>query len=257
MVKGTTVIGLVGVLLLAESMDASDCSIASHHGGLAFPVERVATDWVCRLQMIIDDHTTADKVGPIRVALSETIYRYLLDRPQFAAALLNRLDLGLYKAEVKGSGRFWGDDGEGTRGVVELVYEDRTSRIYYLDGTHDSRLLANIAGKAVVFLRMEPVRDMDGSAGMDSTLIAYTRLDNRMLSGLVSLIRPLVGGIVTHKLRKGVESVDQLGHLMRESPELVLFEAMDPPALASENVVWLKEVLGGLGSQDAGEPRHP
>ena len=158
----------------------------------------------------------------------------MLDRPPLAAALINRLDLGLYKSEARGPGRFWGDDGEGTEGIVQLVYQNRTSRIYYLEGSHDSRLLPNITGKAVVFLRMDQVKDADGIEAMDSTMVSYTKLDNRLLSGVVSLLRPLIGGTVKRKLSKGVETVNRLSILMRQHPDRVLFEAMDPPAFPDE-----------------------
>ncbi len=233
---------------------SGSCTLSSEHGGITFSVERVGPDWVCRLQSVIDNHTTTNKVGPMRTALSRSMYRYLLDRPPLAAALIDRLDLGLYKSEARGPGRFWGDDGEGTRGIVQLVHEDHTSRIYYLEGVHDSRLLPDVAGKAVVFLRMIPVRDESGVESMDSTIVSYTKLDSRVLSGLASLFRPLVRGIVTRKLQKGVETVDRLGQLMRHHPARVLAEAMDPPALPDEDVAFLKEALAG--PRRPGSPSH-
>lgn len=129
---------------------------------------------------------------------------------------------------------------------MQLVYQDRHSRIYYLEGSHDGRFLPHLTGKAVVFLRMSPVKDTDGMEAMDSTMVSYTRLDNRILSGVVSLLRPLIGGTVTRKLRKGVETVNQLSLLMRQHPDRVLFEAMDPPAFPEDEVVFLKQALESL-----------
>ena len=219
------------------------CSVPSKHAGMTFPIEKVDPEWTCRLYEIIDDYTTVNKVGPIRTGLSESLYRQLLDRPPLAAALINRLDIGLYTSEARSSGRFWGDDGEGTKGIVQLVYEDRTSRIYYLEGFHDSRLLPNIAGKAVVFLRMDSVKDVDGIDAVDSTMAAYTKLDNRILSGLASILRPLIGKVVAGKLIKGVNTVNRLSRLMRQDPDRVLFEAVAPPALPDDDVAFMKQVL--------------
>lgn len=219
------------------------CFVSSRHAGVIFSVDRVDRDWTCRLQSIIENHTTISSVGPIRAAMSASMYHYLLDRPPLAAALINRLDLGLYKSEDRGPGRYWGDDGEGTRGLVQLVSEDRTSRIYYLEGIHDSRLLPAITGRAVVFLKMMPVADTGGMEAMDSTIVSYTKLDNRIFSGVVSMLRPLVGGIVTRKMKKGVETVNRLGQMMRQHPDRVLFEAMDPPPLPDEDVAFLREAL--------------
>ena len=246
---------MVGVLFVALGLESvvctrpgwsEDCTLTPHHGGMVFPVEKIKRDWVCRLQSIIDDATTTNIVGPTRVALSESLYRYLLDRPPLAATLIHRLGFGLYSSEFRGPGRFWGDDGEGTKGVVELVYEDASSRIYVLEGTHKGRLLPHISGKAVVFLSMNVVRDQVSREMMDSTLVAYTKLDNRFLSGLVSLLRPLIGGIAGGKLKKGVETVNRLGMAMRQNPELVLSKAIAPPAVPDVDVAFLRETLGGL-----------
>ena len=154
------VIGL-SAAICSSPAQSETCVLSPEHAGITFPVEKLDPDWVCRLYAIVDHYTTVSKVGPVRTGLSESLYRQLLDRPPLAAALIKRLDLGLYKSEARGPGRFWGDDGEGTKGIVQLVYQDRTSRIYYLEGSHDSRLLPNIAGKAVVFLRMDSVTDAD------------------------------------------------------------------------------------------------
>lgn len=244
----------LSLVLPARSARSETCAISSHHAGMVFPVEGVDRDWACRLQSVIGDYTTVSTVGPIRAALSESMYQYLLDHPPLAAALIDRLKLGLYKSEARGPDRFWGNDGEGTQGIAHLVYKDRTSRLYYLEGSHDSRLLPHVTGKAVVFLRMKAVKESDGAEAMDSTLVSYAKLDNRILSGFVSLLRPLIGGVVTGKLRKGVETVNQLGLVMRQHPERVLFEATDPPALPDRDVAFLKEALGS--PQSPGAARH-
>ncbi len=234
----------VAIVLFAGVAGAESCSLSPVHGDLTFPVERIPSEWTCTLQAIIKSHTTVTRVGPIRVAMSEPLYRYLLGEPPFTASLIRRLGLGPYHSQAWGERRFWGDDGEGTKGFVQLVYEDAESRIYLLDGSHESRLLPHITGKAVVFLRMAVVRDQQGNEDMDSTIVAYTKLDNRLLSGLVSFLHPLIRGMVTSKLQKGVETVHRLGLAMRQQPSRVLREAEQPPPLPEQHLVFLRTVLG-------------
>jgi hypothetical protein len=242
----SSVAGVILVLTLSgcfTEAGADSCALESQHAGISFPVQHLSGDWACRLKVVIDHYTTANSVGPLKTAMDESMYRYLLDRPPLAAALINRLDLAEYKAETRGPDIWWGNDGEGTEGIVQLVYQDRTSRVYYLEGTHRSRLLPNLSGKAVVFLRMGVGKEPSGLEFMQNTMVAYTMLDNRVLSGLATLLRPLVGATVSRKLAKGVNVVNRLGLEMRLRPDRVLFEATDPPALPDHDVAFLKQAL--------------
>lgn len=242
------VIGL-SAAIYSSPAHSETCVLPSQHAGVTFPMEQVEADWACRLQPIISHYTTANKLGPLRTPLPEAVYAYLLDHPPMGAALVNRLGIAPYQSEMRGPARYWGNDGEGTEGIVQLVYQDRTSRIYYLEGSHDSRFLPHITGKAVVLLRMNQVTDSNGTEAMGSTLVFYTRLDNRLLSGIVSLLRPLVGSTVTRKLAKGIDAVNRLSQVMRQQPDRVLSEAAKSPALSSGEMAFLRQALVSL--------RHP
>lgn len=239
------VIGL-STIMYSGPAQSETCSLPSQHIGVTFPIEQIEAHWACRLQPIISHYTTANKLGPLRTPLPEAVYLYFLDHPPMAAALVNRLGIAPYKSEMRSAGRFWGNDGEGTSGIVELVYQDRTSRVYYLEGSHDSRFLPRITGKAVVLLRMNPVKGSNGVEAMDSTLVSYSRLDNRLLSGIVSLLRPLAGNAETRKLAKGVDTVNRLSQVMRQQPDRVVSEATKSPGLSFDEVAFLKHALENL-----------
>jgi len=249
LMRSSVVVGTM-TLALAGSLDeawADSCRLEAVHGGISFPVQHIPEDWACRLKLVIDHYTTANTLVSLKTAMDASMYFHLLDHPPLAAALINRLDLADYKAEMRGPGRWWANDGEGTEGMVQLVYQDHAIRVYYLEGTHRSRLLPNVSGKAVVFLRMGTVKEPSGLEAMENTLVAYAMLDNRVFSGLASLLRPLVGATVIRKLRKGVDVVNRLGLEIRQRPERVLFEAIDPPPLPDEDVAFLKQALDGKG----------
>ena len=240
---------LTAALALSDSSGQAEsdrCSLPSHHVGMVFPLDQVDAAWTCRVEPIIAHYTTANKVGPIRTMLPEEIYLYLLEHPVMAAALVNRLDLALYKAELRGSEAFWATDGEGTEGIVHPLYQDRSTRIYYLEGTHDGRFLPRVSGKALVLFKLQPVKDGQGGESMDNTMVAYLRLDSRLYSGLLSMLRPLIGNVVNRQVVKAFDAARRLAGAMRDHPEQVLFEATDPPGLPDEQVAFLKAALASL-----------
>ncbi|MBS0170093.1 MAG: hypothetical protein JSR62_07025 [Nitrospira sp.] len=232
--------------LSAGHAESSRCALPSLHAGVLFPLDRIDAAWTCRIEPIVTHYTTANKVGPIRTPLPEDAYLYLLEHPVMAAALANRLDLGLYKAEWRGQETFWATDGEGSEGIVHPLYQDRGTRVYYIEGTHDGRFLPRVSGKALVLFKLQPVKDGQGTESMDNTMVAYLRLDNRLYSGLLSLLRPLIGTVVNRQVVKAFDAARRLAGAMREHPEQVLFEATDPPGLPDEQVAFLKTALAAL-----------
>jgi len=72
-----------------------------------------------------------------------------------------------------------------------------------------------------------------------------------VLSGIASLLRPLIGGAVTRKLAKGTETVNRLSLLIRQEPERVMFEALDPPPFADDEVALLRQVLARVRLESA------
>ncbi|THJ22101.1 MAG: hypothetical protein CAF45_010550 [Nitrospira sp. CG24E] len=247
------VIGL-SAMIYAGLVHSEACLLSSQHAGVTFPVEQIEAGWGCSLQSIISDYTTANKIGPIQVLLPAPVYRFLLDRPPMTAALINRLDLSPYRSEARGPGRFFVNDGEGTEGMIELVYQDPTNRIYYVEGTHTSTLLPDINGKAIVFVKMGPGQDGQGNEAVETTLVAYAKLNSRLLAGLVSLIRPLLDRTIARKLTKGITVVNRLGQEMRQHPDRIIFEATVSPSLPSEEVAFLKQALESLGQSSNRTP---
>ena len=240
-------VGAIGLsALIGGPVRADDCPLPAQHAGMTVPIERVPPAWTCRLHPIITNYTTANKIGPVRTRMPQHVFAYLLDHPPVAAALINRLDIALYQAAPRPAGAYWVSDGEGTEGLLQVVYRDAGTRVYYLEGQHDGRLLPTLTGKAVVLVRFEPVVQSPGIEEVDATLVSYLRLDNRWVSGVLSMLRPFVGRVVVRQLTKGFDAADRLGRTMADQPDRVLFEAVDPPSLPDEDVKFLQEALSRM-----------
>ena len=248
-------LALAGVILAPQPAPAEPCEVAAEHAGVTFPVGKVDPRQTCRLKSIIDNYTTANKLGPFRTPLPEASFTVLLDRPPFAAAMVNRLGYAPYQAAMRGPLEFWASDGEGMEGVVELVYRDRTSRMYLLDGTYTGTWLPRIAGKAVVLARLNPVKEPDGSDAMDTTLVSYVRLNNRILSGVVSLLRPLIGSGVSRRLTRTVETANRLSLDMKNFPGRVMEKATADPPLPPDELALLKQMLAEWQEPNRSSPK--
>jgi hypothetical protein len=163
-------------------------------------------------------------VGPVQTPIGQDFFEYLLDRPVVLAALVGRLSLGHYGFTERGEQQYWVDDGEGTQGLLRLLYRDETARIYHIDGYHEGKVLPRVNARAVVFLRLASRVTPEGRPSVESKLIAYTKLKDSFLAALVRVLQSLVGGTVTRKLSRGFDAAIQLGNLIAQDPDRVARE---------------------------------
>ena len=225
-----TGLGLLGVLCLFGSSPtraeepAAHCSLKKQHGGLAFPVDALTPAARCLISDIVEGATTEGVTGPVVTPITRPLYEFLLNRPPLTASLSSRLNLAPYECTVTDARRFWINDHDGTQGEFTFLFQNADSRIYYIDGFHEGKLLPRVHAKAVVFLRVIETKAANGAPALESTLVTYTKLNDRMLAFLVRLLRPLVGGAVTRKLSKGFDVVNQLSAVAVQSPDKFLNE---------------------------------
>lgn len=222
--RALVVLAAAALLPGAVGSAAEDCDVAAEQGGMRFPVDRLDPGTRCLISPVVSGFTTNGVVGPVQTPIGREFFEYLLDRPVVLAALVERLRLGHYRFTEKGAQQYWVDDGDGTQGLLRLLYRDDTGRIYHIDGYHEGRLLPRVNASAVVFLRLTAGAGVEGHPSVESKLIAYTKLKDTFFAALVRMLRPLVGGTVTRKLSRGFDATIQLGRLIAEDPGRVVRE---------------------------------
>lgn len=236
---------LCGLLATAwPAVAAPDpCAIAAEQGLSQFPVSHLDQAVQCQLGSVVNDFSAAGSIGPIQTPIPLPLYIYLLDRPPLMASLLERLGLGAYQCAAREPNQFWVNDGDGTQGLLSLVYQDETSRIYHIDGRHEGHVFPMVKAKAAVFMKIRPATTPEGYPAVQTSMMAYTRLDDSLLSGLVRVLRPLVGDAVTRKLSRGFEATNQLGAFIAQDRDRVAQQASLVPWLSISD---LQTLIGWL-----------
>jgi len=223
-----------------------DCTVAAEQGGALFPVDKLDAPARCRIGAVVHGYTTAGLIGPVQSPVTPELYEYLLDRPPLIASLTDRLGLGSYQFTARGLNQYWVNDGEGTQGLLTLVFQDSTHRIYHIDGFHEGQVFPMVRAKAAVFMHITPATTPDGYAVVQTSLMAYTKLEDSILAGLVRILRPLIGEAVTRKLSRGFDVTNQLGAAIAQDRDRVAQQASLVPWLSTADlqtlIGWLKTI---------------
>jgi hypothetical protein len=240
----------------AES-SPQNCTVAAEQGGVLFPVDKLDASSRCRIGAVVNGYTTSGQIGPAQTPVNSQLYEYLLDRPPLIAALTERLGLGAYQFTTRERNQFWVNDGDGTQGLLTLVYQDPAHRIYHIDGYHEGQVFPLVRAKAAVFMHIAPSTTSDGYPIVQTSLMAYTKLDDSLLAGLVRILRPMIGEAVTRKLSRGFEVTNQLGAAIAQDRERVAQQASFVPWLSMAELQTLIGWLQTVPQRTAAAPPTP
>jgi hypothetical protein len=179
-----------------------------------------------RAESVLARSIFAQRVEGIRFRSRETVYRFLLDHPDFASTVARALRLGQYQVLPLTNG-YWGDDARGATGMIRVLYADETRRLYHLHGRYQRQFLPTIEGQILVLLEFRHEADAeDGSGVVDQSLTGHVRIDTPIMGGLIQLLgalsRPLVEQSVERKVRRFFGTVARVSRWAHDEPDQLL-----------------------------------
>jgi hypothetical protein len=174
---------------------------------------------------VINDYTTHRVMPSFSTPIPGPVYDFMLDHMTLASALARNLGLAEYRITRAGANAFQGDDGQGSEGLITLLYRDTTRRVYHMQGSHHGQVIPLITGEAVILLTYHVKAGADGREQVETRITTYSRIDNPVIAALVKIFQPILRGVVNDKLAHGFLVVHSLGELMAADPERVYRQA--------------------------------
>src|SRR5438876_677638 len=196
-----------------------------------------------RLVRVVNDPTTSHVNPPVVTPVRKAVYDFLLDHMVLTAALVRQLALGDYRVHQVGTQGFFGDDGQGSEALFDLLYLAPTQRVYHVQGSHHGKIFSLVTGEAIVLLTAQTRSDNSGKGSVETQMAVYSRLDNPVLATLVKVLQPLLRGAINEKLAGPFLAVHRLGELIAADPEQVYKQAETISELDKAEVDALRALL--------------
>jgi hypothetical protein len=205
-----------------------------------------------RVEGVLARSLFAQRVEGIRYRSRESVFRFLLDHPDFATAVVRALRLGAYRLTPIADG-YRGDDGRGASGVIRILHADESRRLYHLEGRYERRGLPTLEGQLLVLFEFRHETDPAGESVVVSSLTGHVRIDTPLV-GVVAqaiglLTRPFVERQVERKVQRFFRTVARVSRWAYDQPvELVAAleghpEVPQGPTLAAFRTVLLADRL--------------
>ena len=209
------------VLLVCPVAGEQTCEVHVGDQEVGFPLDKMELQALCRLAGVVNDPTTSHVNPPIVTPVRKAIYDFLLDHMVVTAALVRQLALGEYRVRQVGTQGFFGEDGQGSEALFDLLYLAPTQRVYHVQGSHHGKVFSLVTGEAIVLLTTQTRSGNSGKGSVETQMAVYSRLDNPVLATLVKVLQPLLRGAINEKLAGPFLAVHRLGELIAADPEQV------------------------------------
>ncbi|MFI5349137.1 MAG: hypothetical protein ACHQ2Z_06310 [Elusimicrobiota bacterium] len=229
-------------LVLAFAAAGAAASAAAEDGEEPF----TPAEYAAAIAGTVSSFTVTAVLGPTETPLPLAVSNFLLDHPDLSAFVVNRHKIAPYRIVMLGPRRSRADDGEGTRGVVNLIEETEHHRLYYGEGVHRSRFFADIPASAVIAMDLSETGSAGSGPRTITTFHVWVRIKNRFVSGLVKTLRPFLQGTVVGKFSKAFYVADSVGRLMARDPDAVAADVRAFPGLFAEDRTALLAMIAAL-----------
>lgn len=230
--------GLAGALLAL--------AVARCAAGEALPRPEELGVYAEPMRGAVERATVHQKVGPMETPMSLEIAVFLLDHPDMAAWLARRHKLAPYVIVMKGPGRSWADDGDGTVGFIDLADRRPGRRAYYTEGRHVSGFFPEIRASAVVLMDIAPTRKPGCAEHVVSSFDVYVKMRSVFVSAMVKTLLPFIRGLVIRKFTRAFSVAQQVGVLLAKDPEKIKQEMLSFPGLPPEDRAAAEKLLAPL-----------
>jgi hypothetical protein len=214
---------------------------------LGVPLTRLGDEARGRAETVLEGSLFSHRVSGLRSRSREPIFTFLLDHPDFAAAVARALRLGKYQVEARDGG-YWGDDTRGARGLMRVLYGDAGRRLMHLDGMYEGRGLPTIRGQMLLLIEFDHQDDPRGGTRVEVSITGHVRLDTPLVGTVAqlatTLARPAVERAVERKVRRFFDTVARVSRWAHDQPQ-EFWAALDghPEMRQDARLVAFREIL--------------
>jgi len=198
-----------------------------------------------QMRMVIEHSTLQKSVERFRFRSQPAIFEFLLDHPDFAAAVARELRLARYRITPRSDGTYDAVDMQGIHGSFRPLYTAHGERVYSGVGSYQPSFFPSFSGHAVVRLRYQHRFDPEGLPFVENRAEVYVRLDNRVAAFFARLLMPFLHGVVDHKVNQALTVAKRVSEQIAMNPMHVYYRLRQSLVLDRATLESFRQLLDG------------
>ena len=150
----------------------------------AVPLEQIRPDMRDRVAAVVNNPSIFRRLPTASIQCDRDLYLLLIRNPEIVIDIWQMMGITNMSLVRTGPERSSAADGQGTTGMLEIVYRSADTHVIYSTGTYDGSLSpAKIRGESVVVLKSEYFQDADGHQRVNSRLDDFSTSTTSALNG--------------------------------------------------------------------------
>ncbi len=187
----------------------------------------------------------ADRGRVVSVLKSTSVYRrlptrtidcdpqmflFLVRNPEIVVSLWDELGISNVVLRRTADSVFEATDGQGTRGLIEVLRDRMDEQLIYARGSYESPLVRRpIDASSVLLLRMAYLRGASGRYYVRARMDAFVKFEQAGPDLLAKTFQPLLGKVADYNFVETMKFVSRLSRTAERHPEKTrrLYEKLD------------------------------
>jgi len=162
------------------------------------------------------------RLPTLNFEVDPTVYRYFVDHPDVVVSIWRALNVSQYQMKQTGAQDYEADSGDGTLGVLEVLYRDENHQIVLCQGEMTSPILKRkIRSQAILHLVSVPSTDRNGRTFVTHRVDMFVAFPNQGFGAAAKLTKPFSSLIIDRNFQEVSLFVQMMSLAMMHQPDWV------------------------------------
>lgn len=186
------------------------------------PFKSLTAEQQTKVRSIVNSCDLFRRLPTLTFEVDPRVYRYFTHHPDVVVSIWRALNVSNYQMKQTGAKDYEADSGDGTLGVLEVIYRDDNHQVIMCDGEMRSPVLKRrIKSKVVMHLVNVYSTDRNGRNYVTHRLDMFVAIPNQGFGAAAKLTKPFSNIIIDRNFQEVSLFVQMMSLAMRHQPDWV------------------------------------
>ncbi len=169
----------------------------------ALPVDRMSPEHRQRVLQVVNGTSIYRELPTLQFDIDPRCYKFFMDHPEAAVSIWRVMKISDFKMRETGPDSFETDDGEGTRGVIDVAYRGGNEVVVLCDGAYKSSLLPTaVKASGVLHVNVEFGQRPDGTHFVTHRARLFVYFPSQTIETVARIMSPVSNAIIDQNFRE-------------------------------------------------------